>query len=134
MKSTKMAQINLFAKQKQRHRYREQMSAHKQGRRGGMNWQIEINMYTIRCIKQIPDEKLLTQHRDSIQCSVVNLMGKKSKQEGSDVYIYIYDSLCCTAKINNIIKKLYPNKNFKKKNIGDRTSFKTSDIVLRKQE
>ena len=35
MKSRKMIQMNLFAKQKQRHRYREQMYGYQGGRGGG---------------------------------------------------------------------------------------------------
>ena len=44
--------MNLFAKQKQRHRRREQMYGH-QGEKGGggMNWEIGIDMYTLLRIR-----------------------------------------------------------------------------------
>ena len=47
-----MIQMNLFAKQKQRHRCREQMYRY-QGGDGGdeVNWEIGIDMYTQLCIK-----------------------------------------------------------------------------------
>ena len=54
-----MVQMNLFAKQKQRHRRREQMYGH-QGEKGGggMNWEIGIDMYTLMCIKLMPNKNL----------------------------------------------------------------------------
>ena len=44
-----MVQMNLLAKQKCRHRCREQMYGHQGGREGGMNWEvgIGINIYTL---------------------------------------------------------------------------------------
>ena len=45
MESRKMVQINLFAKQKQTHGCREQMYSHVEVA-GGMNWKIEIDIYT----------------------------------------------------------------------------------------
>ena len=52
-----MVQMNRFARQKLRHRYREQMYGH-QGEKagdggdgGGMNWEIGIDIYTLLCIK-----------------------------------------------------------------------------------
>ena len=52
-----MVQMNRFARQKWRHRCREQTYGTKGGkwRRGGgggvMNWEIGIDMYTLMCIK-----------------------------------------------------------------------------------
>ena len=44
-----MVQMNWFARQKQRHRCREQMYGHQGGKvaggGGGMNWEIGIDMY-----------------------------------------------------------------------------------------
>ena len=50
----------LFAKQKQRHRCREQMYGSQGGRRGGRNWEIGSDTYTllILCIKQITNENV----------------------------------------------------------------------------
>ena len=54
-----MVQMNLFARQKYRHRRREQTYGHQGGksgcrgvgRGGGMNWEIGIDIYTLICIK-----------------------------------------------------------------------------------
>ena len=51
--------MNLFARQKWRHRCREQMYGHQGGEStvegwgggGGMNWEIGIDIYTLICIK-----------------------------------------------------------------------------------
>ena len=58
--------MNLFARQKQRHRCREQTYGHQGGkvagvgwRHGGMNWEIGIDIYTLICIKQITNKNLL---------------------------------------------------------------------------
>ena len=34
------------------------------GEGGGMNWQIEIDVYTLLCIKYMTNENLLVQHRE----------------------------------------------------------------------
>ena len=46
-----MVQMNLFAKQKERHRCKNKLMDTKGGRRGGMNWEIEIDVYALLCIK-----------------------------------------------------------------------------------
>ena len=46
-----MVQMNLSAKQKQKHR--EQMSGHQGGNKGGKNWEIGIDIYALLCINQI---------------------------------------------------------------------------------
>ena len=50
-----MVQMNQFARQKKRHRCREQTYGHQAGeaggRGGGMNWEIEIDIYTLICVK-----------------------------------------------------------------------------------
>ena len=38
---------------------------------GGMNWEIEIDIYTLLYIKQIANENLLYSIGNSTQCSVV---------------------------------------------------------------
>ena len=58
-----MVQMNWFAGQKLRHRCREQMYGH-QGRKvavwggGVLNWAIGIDMYTLMCIKLMPNKNL----------------------------------------------------------------------------
>ena len=59
-----MVQMNRFARQKWRHRCREQMYGHEGGKwRGGwgavMNWEIGIDIYTLICIKWITNKNLL---------------------------------------------------------------------------
>ena len=67
-----MVQMNLFAKQKYRHRYREQTYGYQGGEGAdGMNWEIRIDIYTLLCIKQITNENLLYSTGNSTQCSVV---------------------------------------------------------------
>ena len=60
-----MVQMNQFAGQKYRHRCREQTYGHQGGKQrgvvgggGGMNWEIGIDMYTLICIKLMPNKNL----------------------------------------------------------------------------
>ena len=46
-----MAQMNLFAKQKQKHRLENNLIATKRERADQMNWEIGIDIYTLLCIK-----------------------------------------------------------------------------------
>ena len=64
--------MNQFAGQKQRHGCREQMYGHQGGKVAGggggvMNWEIGINMYTLICIKWIPNKNLLYKKINKIQ-------------------------------------------------------------------
>ena len=60
-----MVQMNQFAGQKLRHRYREQTYGHQGGEAeageggGVMNWEIRIDMYTVMCIKWMTNKNLL---------------------------------------------------------------------------
>ena len=56
-----MVQMNRFAGQKLRHRCREQTYGHQGGKAAGgvMNWAIEIDMYTLMCIKWMTNKNLL---------------------------------------------------------------------------
>ena len=48
----KMIQMNLFTKQKQTHRVREQTYSYQEGRvRGGIDWEFGIDMYTLLYLK-----------------------------------------------------------------------------------
>ena len=61
----KMVQLNRFARQKLRHRCREQTYGHQGGKAMGggdggvMNWVIGIDMYTLMCIKLMTNKNLL---------------------------------------------------------------------------
>ena len=54
--------MNWFARQKQRHRCREQTYGHQGGKAGeggsggGMNWEIGIDIYTVMCIQQVTNK------------------------------------------------------------------------------
>ena len=61
-----MVQMNWFAGQKLRHRCREQTYGYQGGKAAGgwggagvMNWAIGIEMYTLMCIKLMPNKNLL---------------------------------------------------------------------------
>ena len=45
VESIKMVQLNLFSKQKERHRCREQKWTQREEGKGGMNWEIGIDIY-----------------------------------------------------------------------------------------
>ena len=59
--------MNQFAGQKQRHRCREQTYGHQAGKvaggggggGGGMNWEIGIDLYSLKCIKQLTNKNVL---------------------------------------------------------------------------
>ena len=60
-----MVEMNQFAGQKLRHRCREQTYGHqgvkavRGGCGGGMNWEIEIDMYKLMCIKLMTNKNQL---------------------------------------------------------------------------
>ena len=60
-----MVQMNQFAGQKVRHRYREQTYGHQGGKAAGcggggvMNWETGIDMYTLMRIKWMTNKNLL---------------------------------------------------------------------------
>ena len=54
----------------------------KGGMRGGMDWKMEIDIYTLLCIKQITNENL---QYSSVLCGDLN--GGKPKKGG--IYVYI---------------------------------------------
>ena len=56
--------MNLFAEQKQRHRCREQTYGYQGGERGGMSWEMGIDIYILLHIKQITNENLLYSTRN----------------------------------------------------------------------
>ena len=68
-----MLQMNRFAGQKLRHRYREQTYGHQGGKAVGfggggvMNWAIGIDMYTLMCIKLMTSKNLLYKNTNKIQ-------------------------------------------------------------------
>ena len=59
-----MVQMNRFARQKLRHKCREQTYGHQGGKvGGGMNWEIGIDMYTLICIKWVTNKNVLYKNK-----------------------------------------------------------------------
>ena len=54
-----------------------------------LNWAIGIDMYTLMCIKLMPNKALLYSTGDSTWYAVMTYMGKESKKE----WIYVYVKL-----------------------------------------
>ena len=76
-------------------------------KRGGMNWEVGIDIYTRSCIKQAISRHLLyTRGLSSVLCGDPDGWGGgRVGEEGIHVYIWL-----CTAETNNIVKQLYTNK------------------------
>ena len=49
----------------------------KEGREGGMNWEIGVDIYTLLCIEWITNGSLLYSSGDSTQCSLVTSVGRR---------------------------------------------------------
>ena len=72
--------MNLYTKQKQTHRHRKQTYGYKRGkRRGGINQDLGINIYTLLYIKQITNKDLLYSTGNYTQYFVITYEGKESK-------------------------------------------------------
>ena len=105
--------MNLFTKQKQTHRLREQTYGYQEGRAasrdrlGALDWHVHTAIFRID--KQ---QGPTMQHRD--HCSVLcdDLNGKQIWQR-IDAFICISGSLCCTSETNT---PLLVNYNIKKRN------------------
>ena len=54
-----------------------------------MAWEIGIDIYTLLCIKRITNKNRLYSTGNSTQCPVVTQMGRKSKEEGIYVYVWL---------------------------------------------
>ena len=75
--------MNLFAKQKQRHRYGEQtQDTECRGRRHGQNWNIGIDIYTLPCIKEITNDNL----QETQLSALWGPKWKEHQKERGDIY------------------------------------------------
>ena len=64
--------MNLFTKQKQTHRLREQTHGYQGGRVGkGIDWEFGIDTYTLLYLKEITNKDLLYSTGNSAQYSVI---------------------------------------------------------------
>ena len=69
----KMIQMNLFTKQKQTHRLREQTYGYRgEGRGAGIDWEFENDTYTLLYLKQINSKDLLYSTGNSAQYSTIS--------------------------------------------------------------
>ena len=76
--------MNLFTKQKQTHRLREQAYHY---RAGGIVREFGIDMYTLLCLKWITNKDLLYSTGNSAKCYVAAWMGGEF---GGEWILYIY--------------------------------------------
>ena len=67
-----MVQINLFTKQELSQRYRKQIYGKQWGKGKGTNWETEIDIYILLCIKLITNKDLLYSTGNSILCNNKN--------------------------------------------------------------
>ena len=70
-----------------------------------INWDIEIDIYTLLCIEYMTNKNLLSSTGNPIQYSVMTYMGKESKKEW--IYVSITDLLCCTEETNTTLQINY---------------------------
>ena len=75
----------------------------KGGCRGGMDWEFVISRCKLLYIEWINNKVLLYSTENYIQYPVINRNGTEYKKE----YIYITESLCCTAEINTTLEISY---------------------------
>ena len=54
--------------------------------KGGINWETEVDKYTLLYIKQITNKDLLYSTENTSQYSLMAYMGKESKKD----WIYVY--------------------------------------------
>ena len=66
---------------------------------GGINWDFQINIYTLLYIKYITKKGLLHSTGKYIQYSVITYMWKESENE---LCVCTTDSLCCTSETNTM--------------------------------
>ena len=81
--------MNLVTKQKQSQRCRKQTYGYQGMGGGGINWEIEVDIYTLLYMKQMTNKDLLYSTGNSTQYSVKAYMGKESKKR-VDIYMYMY--------------------------------------------
>ena len=65
MWNQKMLQMNLFKKNRKSRRCRKQISGYQRGK-GGINWEIGIDIFTLLYVKQITNKGLLYYTGNSI--------------------------------------------------------------------
>ena len=75
--------------------------------KGGITWEIGINIYILLSIKQIPNKDLLHSTGSCTQYSVTAYMGKESKKEWIYVFVsHIHFAVC--LKLIQLCKPIIP--------------------------
>ena len=94
--------MNISTKQKQTYRHREQTCGC-QGVGWGRHWEIRVSRCKLVYIEWINNKVLLYSTGNYIQYLVINYNGREYEKVYIYTYIYITESLCCTAEINTIL-------------------------------
>ena len=87
--------MNLYIKQKQTHRHRQQIYGYQRGKWVGINQEIEINIYTLLHLKQITNKDLQYSTGYYTHYYIRIIIFKKIC-----MYVYTTESLCCTPETN----------------------------------
>ena len=72
--------MNFFTKQKQSHRCGKQTYGYQGREKGGVNWEIWTDTYTLLYIQQMTNGDLLYSTENSTQYTVMIYIGKESKK------------------------------------------------------
>jgi len=99
----KKVQMNFFQKRERVTDVENNLMVNK-GKRGGINWETGIDIYTLLYIKQITNKDLLYSEGNSIFCNDPH--GKRILKR-VDIWLCIAESLCCTPHTNNTVNQLY---------------------------
>ena len=78
--------MNLYIKQRLTD-FKNKLMVTRDGRGGGINWEMGIDIYIPLYIKQITHKGLLYGTGNSTQYSVMTCMGKESEKE--QIYVYV---------------------------------------------
>ena len=104
-----MVQINLFTKQKQTHRLREQTYGYQGEACGeGIVREFGVDMHTLLDLKWITYKNLLYSTGNSAQCYVEAWMGGEFEGEWIHVYAWL-SPFAMHMKLSQIVNRLYSN-------------------------
>ena len=96
-----MTQMNLSTKQKQTHRHTEQTVVAKgETALRGMKGKFGTGRCKLLYTERINNKTLLYGIGNYSQYPIINRNGKEYEKEYIYIYMYIAESLCCTAEIN----------------------------------
>ena len=80
---------NLFSKEKQTWRLLNQIYSYKgRNTEGGVVWEVGIGIFTLLYRETFDSKDTLNSLGKSVQCSVIDYMGKESEKEW--IYMYVY--------------------------------------------